>query len=65
MSLALGRCSFFLVLRSCLKGGGLMGKDVGGMNEDYEEKLVNEEYKIWKKNTPFLYGENCDEQQSC
>ena len=29
--------------------------------EDYpdemEERLVNEEYKIWKKNTPFLYGE--------
>ena len=21
-----------------------------------EERLVNEEYKIWKKNTPFLYG---------
>ena len=23
--------------------------------EDVEEKLINEEYKIWKKNTPFLY----------
>jgi len=22
---------------------------------DVEEKLINEEYKIWKKNTPFLY----------
>lgn len=20
-----------------------------------EERLINEEYKIWKKNTPFLY----------
>lgn len=20
-----------------------------------EEKIINEEYKIWKKNTPFLY----------
>jgi hypothetical protein len=20
-----------------------------------EEKLINEEYKIWKKNSPFLY----------
>ena len=20
-----------------------------------EEKVINEEYKIWKKNTPFLY----------
>jgi len=31
--------------------------------EDYpdelEERLVNEEYKIWKKNTPFLYGAPC------
>jgi hypothetical protein len=30
------------------------------LRQDYpdeaEEKLINEEYKIWKKNTPFLYG---------
>ena len=27
------------------------------MNEDeaLEDKLVNEEYKVWKKNSPFLY----------
>lgn len=24
------------------------------MDETMEEKLLNEEYKIWKKNTPFL-----------
>ena len=24
--------------------------------DEQEERLVNEEYKIWKKNTPFLYG---------
>jgi len=24
-------------------------------NDIFEEKLINEEYKIWKKNTPFLY----------
>lgn len=24
--------------------------------DEAEERLVNEEYKIWKKNTPFLYG---------
>ena len=24
--------------------------------DEVEERLVNEEYKIWKKNTPFLYG---------
>lgn len=23
--------------------------------DDNEEKIINEEYKIWKKNTPFLY----------
>ena len=32
-----------------------------GEDDDYpdevEERLINEEYKIWKKNTPFLYGE--------
>lgn len=33
----------------------------GREDEDYdpemEDRLVNEEYKIWKRNTPFLYGE--------
>jgi hypothetical protein len=32
------------------------------MEDDYpdevEERLINEEYKIWKKNTPFLYGKS-------
>ena len=23
--------------------------------QEVEEKAINEEYKIWKKNTPFLY----------
>ena len=23
--------------------------------EEQEEQIINEEYKIWKKNTPFLY----------
>lgn len=23
--------------------------------EGFEERIINEEYKIWKKNTPFLY----------
>lgn len=23
--------------------------------EEVEEKMISEEYKIWKKNTPFLY----------
>jgi len=25
------------------------------MPEEVDDKLINEEYKIWKKNTPFLY----------
>ena len=24
-------------------------------HDEVEERLVNEEYKIWKKNTPYLY----------
>lgn len=24
-------------------------------NDAVEERVINEEYKIWKKNTPFLY----------
>ena len=32
-----------------------MGKDDDEMRGEMEERLVNEEYKIWKKNTPFLY----------
>ncbi|KAK6121036.1 hypothetical protein DH2020_045226 [Rehmannia glutinosa] len=32
-----------------------MEKDEDEMRGEIEERLVNEEYKIWKKNTPFLY----------
>lgn len=32
--------------------------DMEDGNAEVEERLVNEEYKIWKKNTPFLYGES-------
>lgn len=28
------------------------------LSDEVEEKLINEEYKIWKKNTPFLYGKH-------
>ena len=27
----------------------------GGYDDAIEERVINEEYKIWKKNTPFLY----------
>ena len=44
------------------------GAGPGREEEDYpdevEERLVNEEYKIWKKNTPFLYGV-CVGQDGC
>jgi hypothetical protein len=37
-----------------------MGAGAREAEDDYqdeaEERLINEEYKIWKKNTPFLYG---------
>ena len=33
----------------------VMGKDEEEMRGEIEERLINEEYKIWKKNTPFLY----------
>ena len=32
-----------------------MPQDDDEYPDEVEERLVNEEYKIWKKNTPFLY----------
>nr|XP_010923693.1 histone-binding protein MSI1 homolog isoform X2 [Elaeis guineensis] len=32
-----------------------MAKDEDEFRSEVEERLINEEYKIWKKNTPFLY----------
>lgn len=32
-----------------------MGREDEEYPDETEERLVNEEYKIWKKNTPFLY----------
>lgn len=32
-----------------------MGKDDDENTDEMEERMVAEEYKIWKKNTPFLY----------
>ena len=34
-------------------GGG--AADEEEFRAEVEERLINEEYKIWKKNTPFLY----------
>ena len=28
----------------------------GEFEDNIEEKTINEEYKIWKKNAPFLYN---------
>ena len=27
------------------------------LNEEQENQIINEEYKIWKKNCPFLYDQ--------
>lgn len=29
--------------------------DEDAQSQEMQEKIINEEYKIWKKNTPFLY----------
>jgi histone-binding protein RBBP4 len=34
-------------------------KDTDQFDEAVEERVINEEYKIWKKNTPFLYDLVC------
>jgi len=39
------------------------GKEEEEFDNDIEERLMNEEYKIWKRNTPFLYGEPPDPQR--
>ena len=31
-------------------------------DEAMEERMINEEYKIWKKNTPFLYDMVSEQQ---
>ncbi|KAK2079793.1 hypothetical protein QBZ16_002188 [Prototheca wickerhamii] len=33
----------------------MVGRDDDEYPDEVEERLVNEEYKVWKKNTPFLY----------
>lgn len=37
---------------------GAMAREEEEYPDEAEERLVNEEYKIWKKNTPFLYGDH-------
>lgn len=31
------------------------GNSSNAINEQAEERIITEEYKVWKKNTPFLY----------
>lgn len=33
----------------------LCALSAGAFDDAVEERVINEEYKIWKKNTPFLY----------
>ncbi|GAB9468789.1 Histone-binding protein rbbp4 [Globisporangium polare] len=35
--------------------GAAAASEASASNPAFQEKLINEEYKIWKKNTPFLY----------
>jgi histone-binding protein RBBP4 len=37
-------------------GGGGGGGDVQAATDVLEERMIDAEYKIWKKNTPFLYN---------
>jgi hypothetical protein len=37
------------------RGAAAAGRLTLRLRCQVEERLVNEEYKIWKKNTPFLY----------
>jgi len=32
-----------------------MATTAAAVDEGMEERIINEEYKIWKKNCPFLY----------
>lgn len=32
-----------------------LSSSVAAFDDAVEERVINEEYKIWKKNTPFLY----------
>ena len=35
--------------------GHFVSATAGAYDDAVEERVINEEYKIWKKNTPFLY----------
>jgi hypothetical protein len=41
-----------------------MPREEDDLVADQEERMINEEYKIWKKNTPFLYGARGDSRGS-
>lgn len=42
-----------ILLRGCLNDKYHLS--AGAFDDAVEERVINEEYKIWKKNTPFLY----------
>lgn len=48
--------AFVLALSPLLVCASKMARDDEDGMADQEERMINEEYKIWKKNTPFLYG---------
>ena len=49
------RNGFFRTKGALWGAGGAGGGGGGETDEAVEERIINEEYKIWKKNTPFLY----------
>ena len=53
MNLAVGRRSYFMSSTLIMPSAVTMEEE--REDEQMEEKIINEEYKTWKKNAPFLY----------
>jgi len=45
------------IVNIVIKANGMLvfKKTLAAFDDAVEERVINEEYKIWKKNTPFLY----------
>lgn len=56
----LRHCCIFHVLRGCRFGHRMQFHSMAALpsaeyNEEVDEHIIQEEYKVWKKNAPFLY----------
>lgn len=47
--------SLIVVMFTCFREVFLSNRFAAAFDDAVEERVINEEYKIWKKNTPFLY----------